>query len=106
MRNKFLAVMGATVVGAGMLLAQAPQTIHGYVSDAMCGAKHSEPSAENTKCVNKCIKGGSEAVIVSEGKVYKLKGDVAGVTKLAGDNVTVKGTVDGDTLTVDSVKKS
>ena len=106
MRNKILAVLGSTVVGVGMLLAQAPQTIHGYVSDAMCGAKHDKVSAENTKCVNKCIMGGSAAVIVSDGKVYNLKGNVAGVTKLAGDNVTVKGTIDGDTLTVASVKKS
>lgn len=106
MRHKLMAILASTVVGAGMLLAQAPQTIHGYVSDSMCGAKHSKPSTANTECVKKCIKGGSEAVIVSDGKVYNLKGDVADVTKLAGDNVTVMGTVDGDTLTVKSVKKS
>lgn len=106
MRNKVLAVLGSTVIGAGMLLAQAPQTINGFVSEAHCGAAHSKPSAEATKCINKCMKGGSPAVIVSDGKVYNLKGDVDDVTKLAGENVSVKGTIEGDTLTVDSVKKS
>jgi len=106
MRNKLIAVLASTVAAAGMLVAQAPSTIHGFVSESKCGAEHSTPSAEATKCINKCIKGGSKAVIVSEGKVYNLKGDVADVTKLAGDNVTVKGTIDGGTLTVQTVKKS
>lgn len=106
MRNKLLAVLASTVVGAGILVAQAPTTIHGFVSESKCGAEHSTPSAEATKCINKCMKQGAKAVIVSDGKVFNLKGDVDDVTKLAGDNVTVKGTIDGDTLTVDSVKKS
>ena len=107
MRNGFLAVLGSTVVGAGMLLAQAPMTIHGFVSDAHCGAAHSAPSEAATKCINKCMKkDGAAPVVVSDGKVYNLKGDVADVAKLAGENVTVEGTVDGDTLTVTSVKKS
>ena len=49
------------------------------------------------------MKGGSAAVLVSDGKVYKLKGDDAAIKGLAGENVTVKGTVDGDTITVASV---
>lgn len=106
MRNKLMAVLASTVAAAGMLVAQAPTTVHGFVSESHCGADHSKPSAEATKCINKCMKGGSQAVVVSEGKVYNLKGDVADVTKLAGHNVNVKGTIDGDTLTVQSVKKS
>jgi hypothetical protein len=42
-------------------------------------------------------------VLVSDGKVYKLKGADAAVKGLAGENVTVTGTVDGDTITVTSV---
>ena len=40
---------------------------------------------------------------MSEGKVYKLKGEDAAVKGLAGQNVTIKGTVEGDTITVTSV---
>ena len=75
-------------------------------SDAPCGAAHSSPSEAATKCINKCGKGGSTAVIVSDGKVYQLKGETAEVAKYLGQNVTVTGAVDGDTLTVVSVSKS
>jgi hypothetical protein len=42
-------------------------------------------------------------VLVSDGKVYKLKGEDDAIKGLAGQNVTIKGTVDGDTITVTSV---
>jgi hypothetical protein len=103
MRGNVLAVVGSMVLGAGLLSAQSSQTIHGFVSDAHCGAKHSSSSASATQCVKGCMKGGAEAVVVSGDKVYHLKGNSAEVAKYAGQNVTVTGTVDGDTLTVDSV---
>lgn len=106
MHKKLLAILASTVVSAGMLVAQGSTTIHGFVSESHCGADHATPSVEATKCINKCMKQGAKAVVVSDGKVYNLKGDVDDVTKLAGDNVTVKGTIDGDTLTVESVTKS
>jgi hypothetical protein len=40
---------------------------------------------------------------VSDGKVYHVKGKTDAVRALAGQDVTVTGTIDGDTLTVDSV---
>ncbi len=76
-------------------------TMTGVISDAHCGAKHAEASAAATKCVNGCLKGGSDAVLVSDGKVYKL--DAASQEKakaMAGQKVTVDGTVSGDTVTV------
>jgi Protein of unknown function (DUF5818) len=97
------AVLGTISFGAQMLSAQSSQTIHGFVSDSHCGATHSSPSAAASKCIKGCMKGGSEAVVVSDGKVYHLKGKTPQVAKYAGQNVTVTGTVDGDTLTVDSV---
>ena len=69
MRGKVLAVLGSTALGAGMLWAQSSQTIHGFVSDAHCGMAHSSPSEAATKCIAKCMKGGSPAVVVSDGKV-------------------------------------
>jgi hypothetical protein len=49
------------------------------------------------------MKGGAAPVLVSNGKVYKLKGEDEAVKNLAGENVTVTGTVEGDTITVSSV---
>jgi hypothetical protein len=103
MHSKVLVLLGSMAMGTGMLLGQSSQTIHGFVSDSHCGATHSSPSAAASKCIKGCMKGGSEAVVVSDGKVYHLKGNATEVAKYAGQNVTVTGTVDGDTLTVASV---
>jgi hypothetical protein len=55
-------------------------------------------------CAQKCIKGGSPAVLVTpEGKVYKIANQDK-IVASAGMNVTVSGSLKGDTLTVDSVK--
>ncbi|HSY72375.1 MAG TPA: DUF5818 domain-containing protein [Alloacidobacterium sp.] len=103
MRIKLLAVAGLGILGVVALSAQSASTMNGFISDEHCGASHSSPSADATKCVKGCMKGGSAAVLVSDGKVYKLKGADAAVKGLAGENVTVTGTVDGDTITVTSV---
>ncbi|HEY7305641.1 MAG TPA: hypothetical protein VH601_16065 [Bryobacteraceae bacterium] len=80
----------------------------GYISDAHCGAKHSSPSAANTKCVkDMCIKGGADPVLVSEGKVMKFDDESKEKAKeFAGDNVKIDGTMDGDTIKVSSIQKA
>jgi hypothetical protein len=103
MRIKLLAVAGFMALGVAGLSAQSATTMNGFISDEHCGASHSSPSADATRCVKGCMKGGSAAVLVSDGKVYKLKGEDTAIKGLAGENVTVKGTVDGDTITVTSV---
>ena len=101
---KKLAATALLAVSASILSAQSAQTINGFISDEHCGAAHSSPSASASKCVKGCMGGGAAAVLVSNGKVYKLKGEDAAVKSLAGQNVTVKGTVEGDTITVSSVE--
>ena len=91
-------------VSASILSAQSAQTINGFISDEHCGAAHSSPGASASKCVKGCMGSGSAAVLVSNGKVYKLKGEDSAVKGLAGQNVTVKGTISGDTITVSSVE--
>ena len=79
----------------------------GYVSESHCAAKHSSPSAANTKCIQTCLKGGSDPVLVSEGKVYKF--DAASKDQAvahAGENVKIDGTLNGDTVTVSSIEKA
>jgi hypothetical protein len=103
MRIGSIAGTAFLTLGVAGLWAQSNTTINGFISEEHCGASHSSPSAEATKCVQGCLKRGSAPVLVREGKVYKLKGDDAAVKDLAGQNVTVTGTVDGDTITVASV---
>ena len=40
-------------------------TVNGYVSDAMCGAKHAGTGAD---CAKKCLAGGEKPVFVTEAK--------------------------------------
>lgn len=74
----------------------------GTIVDEKCSGN--KAMVGNAACSAKCIKGGSPAVLVSEeGKVYKIA-DQDKVVAHAGHKVTITGTVDGDTIKVDSVK--
>jgi hypothetical protein len=103
MRIQVLAILGTLALSVSSLSAQSAQTISGFVSDSQCAASHSAPSDSATRCVKGCLKRGGEAVLVSDGKVYHLKGKTDAVRELGGQNVTITGTLDGDTLTVESV---
>ncbi|MGO9339262.1 MAG: hypothetical protein ACLPY1_17335 [Terracidiphilus sp.] len=75
----------------------ADTTINGYISDAMCGAKH---AGSGSACVKKCIEGGEAPVFVDEAKkeVWTIDNPDA-VKAFYGDHVTV-------TATADAAKKS
>ena len=80
----------------------------GYISDAHCGAKHDSVSEKNTKCVvDMCIKGGSDPVLVKDGKVMKF--DDASkkmAVEHAGQMVKIDGTMDGDMVKISSIEKA
>ena len=79
----------------------------GYISDAHCGVAHSSPSAANSKCIDKCLKGGSDPVLVSDGKVMKFADDSKDKAKaLAGKNVTIDGSMDGDAVKISSISEA
>ena len=84
-----------------VLAADKEQSLTGTVSDAMCGAKH---SGEAAACTKGCVKKGSAYALVVGDKVYTLKGGEKDLDKLAGQQATVTGTVDGDKVTVTAVK--
>ena len=69
----------------------------------MCGAHHMMQGATAAQCTRECVKQGSDFALVSAGKVYTLKGDKSQFDKFAGQNVTIKGKIDGKTITVDSI---
>jgi len=77
------------------------ETYNAYISDSKCAAKHAADM--NAKCVQSCVKGGASPVAVVGDKVYKLN-DASKVTDHLGHKVVITGKVDGDTMTVDSVK--
>ena len=77
-------------------------TLTGTVSDSMCGAKHMM-SGDDAKCTRSCIKGGAQYALVVSDKVYHLKGKPEELDKLAGREVTVKGSLDNSVLRVASV---
>ena len=90
-------------VAAGLSTIASAAEFKGYVIDEKCSAKVGMRG--NVECANTCIKGGSPAVLVTEqGKIYKLD-DQAKVIPLAGKQVTITGTMKGDTITVASVKE-
>jgi hypothetical protein len=77
----------------------------GYIADSNCAAKQGAKAASDAhaSCAAKCIKGGAAAVLVTpEGKIYKIA-DQAKVVDHAGHKVTIKGSLDGDTIKVESV---
>ena len=74
----------------------------GYIIDEKCSTKAAMKG--NVECNTKCIKEGSPAVLITEeGKIYKIA-DQAKVTPMAGKQVTINGTMTGDTITVASIK--
>ncbi len=80
------------------------ETWSGTISDANCGAKHLDASAKSIACVEKCVKGGAAPVFVtSDGKVLKIANADAVMAHL-GHKVDLTGTLNGDTITVSSVK--
>lgn len=99
----------ASILGASLCTVAAyADDITGYVSDAHCGAKHSAPSAANTKCiVDMCLKGGADPVLVKDGKVMTF--DDASKEKakgFGGDDVKIDGSMAGNVVTINSIQKA
>lgn len=104
--------MKKLIYSSALLLALSPAAmladdITGYVSDAHCGAAHNAPSDANTKCIDVCLKKGSDPVLVSNGKVMKFDADSKDKAKaFAGENVKIEGTMDGDVVKINSIDKA
>jgi hypothetical protein len=77
-------------------------TLTGKVSDVACGATHKMKNMSEADCARACAKKAGYALVVGD-KVYKLQGREEDFDKYAATNVTVKGTLNGDTMMVTSV---
>jgi hypothetical protein len=94
----------AAVFSLGVLAAQAADTTStGYISDSMCGAKHTGSGAA---CVKKCIEGGMKPVFVDARKQVWSIDNPDAVKDFYGDKVTVKATEDAaaKSLHIDSIE--
>ena len=96
--KRIVAMLVAVISFAAIAASAADSTsINGWISDSMCGAKHTGSGAA---CVKKCIQGGMTPVFVDEDKkaVWTIDNPDA-VKDFYGDHVTV-------TATADDAKKS
>lgn len=107
MKKVLLVLLAVAVVFTMLALAKdnasGAKDMKGWISDAHCGAKGAKAGHED--CAKKCAQMGEKLVFVPDGKDSKILNidNQAAVTAQAGNHVDVKGTVNGDTLHVDSV---
>src|SRR5262249_46323054 len=99
-------IVAVSLMTMGMALSVMAADFTGFVTDTACANKQGAKAAseKHAGCAAKCINGGSPAVLLTEdGKIYKIA-DQDKVKEHAGHKVTITGSLDGDTLKVDSVK--
>src|SRR5258708_23193056 len=95
------ALAAAAMLAVGVAATGMAAEFKGFVEDTSCSTK---PAMKNdAECAQKCIKGGSPAVLVmDDGTIYKLA-DQAKIVAHAGHQVTITGSLKGDTISIDSV---
>ena len=78
-------------------------TVNGWVSDDKCGAKGANDKAE--ACTKKCLAAGADMVVVTDAdqKVLMVKNPEA-LKGHEGHHVAVTGSVEGESIHVDSAK--
>jgi hypothetical protein len=82
------------------------KTLTGVITDTMCGATHMMKDKSAAECTRICVKQGMQYGLLVGKKVYALQGDTAVIDKLAGQRATVTGTVNGNNLKVDEIKRA
>jgi len=103
---KVIPMLAAAAIIPLAILAQTPgeqKTLTGVVSDAMCGSTHMMKDKPAADCLRYCVKQGTKYALVAGKSVYTLEGHETELDKYAAQKVTVKGTLKGETLTVESV---
>lgn len=104
MKLRFTMAIAATLF-AGAVAMAADGSWTGWISDSQCGAKGANDKPGTAECTVKCVKEhGAKYVFVNDAdkKVYVVDAQDK-VAEHAGHHVTVKGTVDGDTLKLTSI---
>ena len=100
--TKLVAVLMLALAGAFAAGAQ-QQSLTGVVTDSMCGAAHMAKDKTSAQCTQMCVKDSMKYALAAEKKLYTLEAHESELSKLAGQKVTVKGTLKGETLSVQEV---
>lgn len=79
------------------------QRFMGVVTDAVCGARHPASNMTAAECTQACAKKGARYMLVAADKAYMLGGDTTEVARLAGQRAQVVGSLEGNTLKVESI---
>jgi hypothetical protein len=83
----------------------ATRMLTGVVTDAECGKTHGMMKGmSDAECTRMCVKGGSAYALVVGDQVIELRGHSTDLYKYAAQKVTVRGTMHGKDLLVESVK--
>jgi hypothetical protein len=96
-----VALLGAAIVQGQTSGSQ--KTLTGVVSDSMCGANHMAKNMSPTDCLRMCVKKGTKYALVVGKDVYILEGHEADLDKYAAQKVSLTGTLNAHTVTVQSV---
>jgi hypothetical protein len=103
---KKLLLLCAIVLTVGVTFASKTDEVHlkGVIEDSTCANSKSQmtPKDSRVACVKKCLKNGATAVLVVGDKIYKIANQKA-VLKFAGEDVSVDGTVTGDSINVTKI---
>jgi hypothetical protein len=80
-----------------------PIVFQGVISDDHCGPRHDMGSGRSpAECARMCVREGQQYIVVSGDKSYRLTGR-DDLTVLAGERVTVTGSLTGDTIKIKSI---
>lgn len=91
------------MLGASLSLSGWAESLDGYIVDQSCAGQ--KAMWDDAACTARCVKGNIKVVLVTEGgTVYKIANQDKIKSETYGKKVTVSGKMEGDTITVDSVK--
>ena len=102
MKLRIATIIAGTLFAAALTMAS-DGSWTGWISDSQCGVKGA--NAQAGECTTKCVKEhGAKYVFVNDAdkKIYAIDAQDQ-VAAHAGHHVTVKGTVEGDTIKLSSI---
>lgn len=87
--------------------AQPSATYEGVITDTHCVAKHSVKIAASAgDCTRVCVHSGEHFALVDGDKLYTLEGEPEALKRVAGERVSVIGTLNGTTISVTAVRST
>jgi hypothetical protein len=78
------------------------QTFSGIITDARCGARHTDSQKNASDCARQCVQNGASYTIVDGDSSYVLAGDPRQFSQSAGQRVTLTGILVGNTIKVNA----